>query len=97
MVCQVVWADLDADVHVTQPNTRLTKWLKASNKRVMKQLLMDKLFFVNGWTRPEVGPSNNPRPTYQEGDFKIICPDASGHLPVRKEWIDMMENKYENQ
>ena len=41
MVCQVVWADLDADVHVTQPNTRLTKWLKASNKRAMKQLLMN--------------------------------------------------------
>ena len=97
MVCQVVWADLDADVHVTQPNTRLTKWLKASNKRVMKQLLMDKIFFVNEWKRPEVGPANNPRPTYQEGDFKILHPVASGHLPMRKEWIDMMESKFENQ
>jgi hypothetical protein len=63
----------------------------------MKQLLMDKLFFLDGWTRPEVGPSDTPRPTYQESDFKIVCPVASGHLPIRKEWIDMMQNKYENQ
>ena len=46
---------------------------------------------------PEVGPANMPRPTYQESDFKIICPVASGHLPIRKEWIDMMQGKYENE
>ena len=97
MICQVVWADLDSDVHSTQANTKITKWLRASNRRVMKQLLMDKLFFLDGWTRPEVGPSDTPRPTYQESDFKIVCPVASGHLPIRKEWIDMMQNKYENQ
>jgi len=62
----------------------------------MKQLLLDKLFFLEGWTRPEVGPANMPRPTYQESDFKIICPVASGHLPIQKEWIDMMQGKYEN-
>ena len=58
MTCQVVWADLDSDVGSTQANTKITKWLRASNRRVMKQLLMDKLFFLDGWTRPEVGPSD---------------------------------------
>ena len=98
MVCQVIWADLDSDVRIVQPNMKIAKWLKASNKRVMKQLIMDKLFFLSDWTRPDtVGPSDTPRPTYQESDFKIICPVASGHLPARKEWINMMENKYETQ
>ena len=98
MVCQVIWADLDSDMFTVQPNVKIAKWLKASNKRVMKQLLMDKLFFLSDWTRPDtVGPSEAPRPTYQESDFKIICPVASGHLPMRKEWINMMENKYVTQ
>ncbi len=97
MVCQVVWADLDSDVHIVQPNTKITKWLKGATKCIMKQLLMDKLFFLDGWTRPEAGPADTPRPTYQESDFKIICPVASGHLPIRKEWIDMMQGKYETE
>ena len=41
MVCQVVWVDLDSAVCMAQPNTKITKWLKASNKRAMKQLLMN--------------------------------------------------------
>ena len=41
MVCQVVWVDLDSAVCMAQPNTKITKWLQASNKRAMKQLLMN--------------------------------------------------------
>ena len=93
-VCQVAWAPLDADVHVTKPNSRIIKWLKASNRRVMERLLKDKLFFLDGWNRPEAGSQGTPRPTYAETDFKVICPVASGHLPVRKEWLDMMMQKY---
>ena len=96
-VCQVAWADLDSDVHVTKPNSRIIKWLKASNKRVMQRLLMDTLFFLDGWERPEAGSHGTPRPTYAETDFKVICPVASGHLPVRKEWQDMMMQKYTNE
>ena len=97
MVCQVVWADLDSDTNTVQPNTRIAKWLRQSNKRVMKQLIMEKLFFLEGWARPDVGPGGAPHPTYQEGDFKIISPVASGHLPMRKEWLEMIEQKYETQ
>ena len=96
MVCQVVWADLDSDLHLTDHNTKITKWLKASNRRIMKNLLMEKLFFLDGWARPEAGSLDTPRPSYQESNFKIICPAASGHLPLRKEWIDMMQAKYES-
>ena len=77
-----MWADLDSEVHLVQPNTKITTWLKASNKRIMKQLLLDKLFFLEGWTCPEVGPATCHGRRI-ESDFKIICPVASGHLPIR--------------
>ena len=52
------------------------------------------MFFLEGWRHPEPGAHDVPRPSYQESDFNLLCPVASGHLPLRQEWLELMEGKY---
>ena len=37
-----------------------------------------------------------PRPSYRESDFKLLSLVASGHLPLRQEWLELVEGKYSN-
>ena len=98
MACYVVWADIDSDHHITGPNAKITKWLKGGGQQThYAQPFEGKdLFCLQGWRKPEAGSKYVPMPTYQDSDFKLLCPVASGHLPLRQEWLELMEAKYTN-
>ena len=93
-VVTVCWADLDSDNQTTDHQEKIAKWVIRGNKQVMKNLLEEKLFFLEDYQKPDAQVSETPRPTYKESDYKIICPVASGHLPIRAEWLDMYQQKY---
>ena len=57
---------------------------------MMNNLLMENVFFLEGWRHPEAGSHDVPRPSYQESAFKLVCPVASKHLPLRQKWLEMM-------
>ena len=96
MASYVFWADIDADHHLVGPNCKITVWLKGATNRMVNNLWKDKVFFLEGRRHPEAGSHDVPRPSYQESDFKLLCPVASGHLPLRQEWLELMEGKYTN-
>ena len=93
-VVTVCWADLDSDNQTTDHQEKIAKWVIRGNKQVMNNLLEEKLFFLEDYQKPDAQVSETPRPTYKESDYKIICPVASGHLPIRAEWLDMYQQKY---
>ena len=90
----VSWADYDSDTAIADHHLRIAKWVKRSNKQVMKKLLSEKLFILDGYQKPDAKIEEDPRPSYKESDYKIICPVASGHLPLRAEWLELYSTKY---
>ena len=93
-VVTVCWADMDSDTQTSDHLERIAKFVIRGNKAVMKTLLEENLFFLTGWKKPVPVAPETPRPTYKESDYKIICPVASGHLPLRAEWLDLYNQKY---
>ena len=52
---------------------------------------------IGGAEKPRSSITGAPRPTYQESDFKPLCRVSSGHLPLRQEWLELMEAKSTNE
>ena len=91
----VCWADMDTEA--LNHNEKIAKWLKVARKRVLHQLVNDGLFKLDGWQKPLTHDAvSTPRPTYQDSDYTILCPVASGHLPLRAEWLDMNKQKFKS-
>ena len=90
----VSWADLDSDNQTADHHLKIAKWVKRGSKQVMKTLLSEKVFILDGYQKPEAKTRDDPRPSYKESDYKILCPVASGHLPLRSEWLEMYNQKY---
>ena len=64
----------------------------------MKQHLNDNVLLLDGWQKPVLASTENTAwPSHQESDCKIICPVASGHLPIRSDWLDLYKGKYKSE
>ena len=90
----VSWADLDSDNQTADHHLKIAKWVKRGSMQVMKKLLSEKVFILNGYQKPDAKIQEDPRPSYKETYYKIICPAASGHLPLRAEWLELYTQKY---
>ena len=90
----VSWADLDSDNQTPDHHVKIATFVKRGSRQVMKKLLSEKLFVLDGYQKPDAKIEETPRPSYQESDYKIICPVASGHLPLRAEWLELHSQKY---
>jgi hypothetical protein len=52
-VVTVCWADLDSDNRSVGHNERIAKWVIRSNKQVMKNMLSEKLFILDGYQKAQ--------------------------------------------
>ena len=90
----VSWADLDSDNQTADHHLKIANFVKRGNRQVMKKLLSEKTFILDGYQKADAMIEDTPRPTYTESDYKLICPVASGHLPLRAEWLELYSQKY---
>ena len=49
---------------------------------------------MDGYQKADAMIEETTRPTYTESDYKIICPVASGQLPLRAEWLELYSQNY---
>ena len=73
---------------------KIANFVKRGTRQVMKKLLSENLFILDGYHKADANIEETPTPTYTESDFKTICPVASGHLPLRAEWLELYSQKY---
>ena len=90
----VSWADLDSDNQTADHHLKIANFVKRGTRQVMKKLLSEKLFILDGYQKADANIEETPRSTYTESDVKLICPVASGHLPLRAEWLELYSQKY---
>ena len=90
----VSWADLDSDNQTADHHLNIANFVKRGNRQVMKELLSEKTFILDGYQKADAMIEETPRPTYTESDYTLICPVASGHLPLRAEWLELYSQKY---
>ena len=85
----VSWADLDSDNQTADHHLKIANWVKCGSRQVVKKLLSEKTFILDGYQKADAMMEETPRPAYTESDYKLICPVASGHLPLRAEWLEL--------
>ena len=91
MVCTLFWADMDTSI--PNHNELLLSFHHKACKRSLKELLREKLYFLDGWAEVEFTEST-ASPSYKPMDYKATFPAASGDLPLRHEWIMLMQAKF---
>ena len=92
MVCTLFWANMDT----TMDNhwALLQDFHDRSGKRHLRQLLREKLYFLDGWAEEEF-LSATASPSYKPTEFTATFPAASGDLPFRHEWLMLTQAKFE--
>ena len=93
MTVSSVWADMDTTV----PDycSLLANFIKKNSIRMLKIVLREKVYFLDGWKEEEFSSKMSP-PTYDQTSFVATFPSASAHLPFRQEWLTLQEGKFKD-
>ena len=91
MVCTLFWADMDTSI--TNYNELLLSFHRKACKRSLKELLQEKLYFLDGWAESDFKEST-ASPSYKPSEYMATFPAASGNLPFRHEWMMLMQAKF---
>jgi len=94
MVCSLMWARMDTPVH--DHWSLLVNFHERACKRSLRQLLREKLYFLEGWEEKEF-KNQTESPSYKVTDYKATYPAANGQLPIRHEWLMLTTGKFETE
>ena len=81
------------DTSITNHNDLLLSFHHRACKRSLKELLREKLYFLDGWSAVNFKDST-ASPLYKPSEYKATFPAASGDLPFRHEWMMLMQAKF---
>ena len=62
----VSWADLDSDNQTAGHHLKIANFVKRGSRQVMKKLLSEKTFILDGYLKADAMIEETPRPTYTE-------------------------------
>ena len=60
----VSWADLDSDNQTADHHLKIANFVKRGSRQVMKELLSEKTFILDGYQKADAVIEETPRPTY---------------------------------
>ena len=94
MVCTLFWARMDTPVD--DHWSMLLNFHERACKRNLRQLLRQKLYFLEGWEEKEFSVQIES-PSYKVADYKATFPSANSQLPFRHEWLMLTTAKFETE
>ena len=92
MVITTFWAEMDADMEHGPAVALLQQRFKISLTHTMRTLLREKVYSIEGWREAEWTDAS-AIPVLIPKEFVATYPSAAGFLPVRQDWIELMEGK----
>ena len=85
------WSQNDLDC--PNSNFLIAKFVLRTNMRLMRQLVEEKLYFLDDWSQSDFSMNVAP-PVLNSDKYCATFPSAAGKLALRQDWITAQESKF---